>query len=118
MIRTILMVHNDIREFAVVLVHEPNWLAYTTNEDHRLLLLFYVYDGDDDDDDDDGDDDDDDDDDGDDDHEMSHVYDKLDKDETNVQNGDNQMMNENVHAGDADDEKAVVNDRIFSDNFH
>jgi hypothetical protein len=61
MFRTIWVVHNDIPEVAMVLAHELNWVAYTTNEDRMFLLLFHVY-GDDDDGDDVDDDDDDDDD--------------------------------------------------------
>jgi hypothetical protein len=92
-IRTILVAHNDTAVFALVLVHELNGVAYTTNEDHMFLLLSYVYDDDDDDD----VDEDVDDDDGD---EVTDTLGEQDRDETNIQtdnddeNGDLLGVNE------------------------
>jgi hypothetical protein len=113
-IRTILVAHNDTAEFALVLVHELNGVAYTTNEDHMFLLLSYVYDDDDDDD----VDEDVDDDDGD---EVTDTLGEQDRDETNIQNYDNPLVYSNIHTvgTDNDDENGDllgVNEHFLYNN--
>lgn len=97
-------------------------MVNTTNEDHKFQLPFH-----DDDDDDVGDDYNNDEiDSGHDDNEnednesMSDNYDKLDKDEINVQNDWNHMMVEYIRMDDENENyvKPVVNEHVLFDYFH